>query len=458
MSLAENQVPAEWKVGDVILDLYEIKDIHEGGGMGLVYRVHHRGWHMDLAVKSPRAEFFRTERQKENFIHECETWISLGLHPHVASCFYVRNLGNIPRIFAEYVEGGTLKDWIETGKLYEGGPEGALKRILDIAIQIAWGLQFAHERGLIHQDVKPANILMTPNGTAKVTDFGLTNARATAGESPASGGQRSILASSGGMTPAYCSPEQAENYAKRASGVTTDSLAKLTRRTDIWSWAVVALELFIGEVCWQSGAAAPVVLDQYQELKRDGLPEIPADLHKLLSECFRTDPDLRPRGFSDVAGRLLQIYLSVTGENYWRQHPAVAELMADGLNNRAVSLLDLGKHAEAEALLNETLQKHPGHPQATYNLGLIRWRAARGTDADLLAALKQAQQNHPNDATVFRLLGLVHLERGDMSGAASALESAKGFGAAAVVDSSLHDARRLLPVAPRCVRVLGEQE
>src|SRR6266851_2154727 len=98
------------------------------------------------------------------------------------SCYYVRRLGGIPRVFAEYVEGGSLKDWIDSGKLYEGGAEQARERILDIAIQFAWGLHYAHEQGLIHQDVKPANVMMTPDGTAKVSDVGLARARASAGE------------------------------------------------------------------------------------------------------------------------------------------------------------------------------------------------------------------------------------------------------------------------------------
>ena len=136
---AENAVAAEWRVGDVILGLYEVKQIHEGGGMGLVYRVHHRGWNMDLAVKSPRREYFQNEAQKENFTHECETWINLGLHSHIVSCQYVRVLGGIPRVFAEYVEGGSLKEWIDSRKLYEGASQESLKRILDIAIQMAWG-------------------------------------------------------------------------------------------------------------------------------------------------------------------------------------------------------------------------------------------------------------------------------------------------------------------------------
>ena len=191
-----------------ILDLYEVKDIFTSGGMGLVYHVHHKGWNIDLVVKSPRAEFFQTETHKENFIREAETWINLGLHPHVVSCHYVRTLGGIPRVFAEYVEGGSLADWIRTRKLYEGGHKEALERILDIAIQMAWGLEYAHEQGLIHQDVKPANVMITLDGLAEVTDFGLARARATAGEHAEIGSNKSVLASVGGRTPAYASPEQ----------------------------------------------------------------------------------------------------------------------------------------------------------------------------------------------------------------------------------------------------------
>ena len=65
--------------------------------------------------------------------------MNLGLHPHTVSCYYVRDLGGIPRVFAEFVEGGSLSEWIRTRKLYEGGKNEALKRILDVAIQFAWG-------------------------------------------------------------------------------------------------------------------------------------------------------------------------------------------------------------------------------------------------------------------------------------------------------------------------------
>ncbi|MFD9409702.1 serine/threonine-protein kinase [Streptomyces sp. NPDC059989] len=176
--------PADWRVGDVIEGRYRVLRVHGNGGMGLVYRVRHLGWETDLAVKSPRRELLHDGRARERFVAEAENWVTLGLHPHVCGCHYVRTIGGIPRIFAEYVTGGSLREWIDDGRLYEGGPERATARILDLAIQIAWGLGHSHAQGLVHQDVKPANVLVdtAADGTdpvAKVTDFGLA---ARAGE------------------------------------------------------------------------------------------------------------------------------------------------------------------------------------------------------------------------------------------------------------------------------------
>lgn len=126
------------------------------GGKGRVYRVRHRVWEAELAVKSAHPQLLATPRGAEGFVREAETWVGLGFHPHLVSCYYVRTLGGVPHIFAEYVEGGTLRSWIERGGLRE------LPRLLDVAIQVAWGLAYAHERGLVHQDVKPDNVLMTP--------------------------------------------------------------------------------------------------------------------------------------------------------------------------------------------------------------------------------------------------------------------------------------------------------
>jgi WD40 repeat protein/ankyrin repeat protein/serine/threonine protein kinase len=410
---AEAQVAAEWKVGDVILDLYEVKHIYEGGGMGLVYRVHHRGWNTDLAVKSPRSDYFSTEAQKENFTRECETWIKLGLHPHIVSCHYVRTMGGIPRVFAEYVEGGSLKEWIDSRRLYECGPQDALKRIFDIAIQMAWGLHYAHETGLIHQDVKPANVLMLPDGMAKISDFGLAKARAAAGEPVAVGVGRSIVVSSGGMTPAYCSPEQANKQ-------------HLSRKTDIWSWAISVMEMFVGEVCWQSGAAAPEVLKRMSEVRVEGVgvPEPPPALMQLLEQCLNMEPGSRPESFIAIASALISIYNAVVGEEYVRTLTQGVGMRADGLNNRALSLLDLGRSEESVAVFEQALEVEPGHPESLYNRGLLTWRRGKITDKALLDSIHAATAGTDRSQRGNYLKGLVNLERGDATKAVECLKSA----------------------------------
>jgi WD40 repeat protein/serine/threonine protein kinase len=437
---AEAQVAAEWQVGDVILDLYEVKHVFEGGGMGLVYRVHHRGWNTDLAVKSPRSDYFKTEAQKENFTRECETWINLGLHPHIVSCHYVRMLGDIPRVFAEYVEGGTLKEWIDSRKLYEAGEQESLKRVLDIAIQMAWGLHYAHEQGVIHQDVKPANVLMVPDGRAKITDFGLAKARAASGDPVVVGAGRSILVSSGGMTPAYCSPEQANKQ-------------ELSRKTDIWSWAVSVLEMFVGEVCWQSGTAAPAAMKHLAEVRIEGvgIPELPVELLKLLEQCFAAEPGSRPESFRGVADVLKSIYHKLAGEEYNRELPEAAKIQADALNNRAVSMLDLGRAVEAEKFFDQALAKDPVHPQAIYNRGLYLWRNGRVTDDVIVKALQQSQTNRLGDWNVPYLLGLVHLERRDAEGAVAALSAAKKLKGDSTIEQALAEVRHMETSALKCL-------
>jgi len=407
---AEAQVAAEWNVGDVILDTYEVTGILGEGGMGKVYKVHHRGWNTDLAVKSPRAEELEKASGAANFVRECETWVNLGLHPHIVSCYYVRMLGGIPRVFAEYVAGSSLKEWIDTRKLYEDGREKALARMLDVAIQFAWGLHYAHEQGLVHQDVKPANVMLAPDGTAKVTDFGLARARGMSGGAAVPAGQ-SILVSVGGMTPAYCSPEQAARQ-------------PLTRKTDIWSWSVSILEMFTGEVTWLAGqAAAESLADYLVHGPQDGsIPSMPAALAELLRRCFRQQPDDRPASMTEIAAQLQQIYAQATGQAHARPTPQASTLQGDSLNNKALSLYDLRRIKEAKALWQASLQANPGHLDTTYNLGLVLWRAAQKDDAGLLRDLQAAAVSSYRWRMDW-LIAQVHLERGDVAHARAILEA-----------------------------------
>ena len=167
----------EIRGGDVILETYTVEDDAVHGGMGSVWRVHHSGWNTDLAMKRPQPRFFSegSEARKAGFIAECENWINLGLHPNIVSCYYVREIGGVPTVFSEWMDGGSLKDAIQSGRLYRG--TGLRKRLIDIAIQSARGLRYSHENGLLHQDIKPGNLLLTRGWDVKVADFGLAKGK-----------------------------------------------------------------------------------------------------------------------------------------------------------------------------------------------------------------------------------------------------------------------------------------
>lgn len=423
-----------WRVGDVIADLYEIRDIIRTGGMGVVYRVWHRGWQVELAVKTPRSQLLDSATHVRNFEEEAEAWVGLGVHPNTVSCVYVRQLDGAPRVFAEWVEGGSLADAVRDRHLYEGDQSRVLGRLLDVAIQFAWGLDHAHTKGLIHQDVKPANVMLARDGTVKVTDFGLAKARAVAGETPGGMPEASVLVGYGGMTPAYCSPEQA--------AAAQDPTVKLTRATDVWSWAISVWEMFAGEPPCRFGQTAGVAFESFVATGRgaDGIPLLPPPLAMLLSRCLAMDPAVRPKPMGELARELAGLYADITGERYPRAWPDSADLRADQLSNHALSLLDLGRPEHAERLWQEALADDRHHPHVLYNYGLHRWRKGRIVDTELIAELEAAHDHHPADPVVDHLLGRVHLERGDNASARMHLERAAR---SAPDDPEIDAARRL---------------
>lgn len=399
-------VPLTWNAGDVILDLYEVKGELGKGGMGVVYRVHHRQWNIDLAVKTPLPEALQKAGSLENFLREAQAWVDLGLHPHIVTCYYVRRLGEMPRVFAECMEGGSLKNWMEDGRLYAGGEQDALKRILDCAIQFAWGLGYAHEKGLVHQDVKPANALMTPDGMLKVTDFGLVGAK--------------------GYTPAYAAPEQELGQA-------------VSPRTDIWGWGVSVLEMFTGGVHWQFGSVAASVLENYlQEAPPEGIPPMPAALAELLRQCFQNDPDQRPASMDEVAERLMRLYEQETGAPYPRPKPQALDMRADSLNNKAVSLLDLGQEEEAVRCWQEALQADPAHLEANFNYGYYRWQRAEIPGSRFLEEFLALETRHQSRQEYWDMLGWIYLEQGNVDELEKLKEKVSDLGLISILRSQKH--------------------
>lgn len=322
--------------------------------MGIVYQAMHREWGADLAIKHPRPELLKSASQWREFESECETWSRLGLHPYLATCYYTREIAGLPCVAAEFVNGGSLRDWIIGRNLYSGEDAVIVARILNIAVAMAWGLGSAHEMSLIHCDMKPGNVLLSSDGTAKITDFGLArvlNRNASAGVAA-------------GWTPAYGSPEQLRKEPVGAA-------------TDVWSWAVSVMEMFMGGIRWQSGPAAGAVLEEFGDMggKSIGLPSMPKPLLSLLARCLRFQPSQRPSSFPEIADELCSIYEDEFGEPCEAQKPDMELIAADSLNNRAVSLLEAGRRGDAEVLLRKALDEDPLHPEATFNLaGMCRTR------------------------------------------------------------------------------------
>jgi WD40 repeat protein/serine/threonine protein kinase len=415
-------------LGDVVLGLYEVLGVAGEGGMGVVYRVHHREWDIDLAVKRPKPGHLNGEAGKAAFVREAHTWIGLGLHPHVCACHYVRVLGGVPWLFAEYVEGGTLEDLVRDQRLYAGGPPAALERMLTLSLQFAGGLSYAHARGVVHQDVKPANLLVGADGLAKVSDFGLSRAASRsslpAGDTLCIDPQVSFM----GMTPAYRSPEQA-----RAGAQSGPRAPRLSGATDVWSLGVSVLELFVGHMPSADGQAAGQVLAHLVAHGADVaiIPAPPAALVELLGRCFHFDPSGRP-SMADVAGELEVIYSHHVGRPASSVLARSTRLLAGELSNRALSLLDLGMAEEAERSWANALDQDPHNPEATYNQGLHQWRKGAITDDELVRRMEAVRDSQPDRHHVEYLLALVHLERGVPEAADGLLSSAEANGGTGV--------------------------
>jgi WD40 repeat protein len=219
-----------------------------------------------------------------------------------------------------------------------------------------------------------------------------------------------------GGTVAYMSPEQSARQ-------------RLTPKTDLWSWGVSVLEMLLGERTWLSGVAALDALEDYaspgSELAADAkIGSPPGQLVELLRQCFSYDLVQRPADMLEVAGRLQEIYRREVGQAYPRQLPKAAELRADSLNNKALSMLDLGKEQDAVDAWCRALEIDPHHAEATYNLGSWRWQAAQQTDLDLVHQLEAVVRTQAGAWLPKYLLGLVHMRRQDIPAARQLLEEA----------------------------------
>ena len=358
------------------------------GGMGCVYQVLHRDWGECMALKQPLPDTLERPGVRERFVRECELWVSLGLHEHLVLCHYVRSIGGVPTVFAQWMDGGSLQERIDSGALYRGLEEderAVQLRLLDIAIQMARGLAYAHAHGLVHRDLKPGNVMFTGDGTAKLTDFGLSALfRGRASEE-----------SRGFGTLAYAPPEQQNG-------------SRFTPQSDLWSFGVVLLELFLGERLWRNCIFVPQGLESYFVHSRVRMPET---VRTLVEQCCQSAPLRRPESAGAVEEQLLRCWQDLSGSAYPRPRPGKGALVSGSWNNRALSFLDLDKPKEALRCWDKALRLDPGHMASVYNRSLFLWRRAELDDRAVLQCLQNAYNAAPV-RTSAQLLARFFMERG----------------------------------------------
>jgi len=377
------QMPSKdenWAPGKVIDGLYLIERVIKGG-MGRLYFVRHLRWGVTLAVKSPLQRGAGDQILKR-FLREADAWVDLDKHPNIATAFYVREYKGIPRIFIEYVDGGSLAQWIK------GSTDRPLESIVDKALQFCEAMIHAHGKGLVHRDIKPDNVLLTSDGTVKVTDFGLVKTHSAAAdaagpsEGAAPGGKPAFISQQEWQTMAGAKALGTPPYMPPEQWIAAD---QADHRADIYSFGVMLFEMLCGRRPFEmerDSGASPIVA--FQVMHRFSAPprpselrkDIPAALESLIMKCLEKEREKRPQSFSDVKAALLPIYEAVTGGAYPRRFAGAAELRSDDLNNRALSYIDLGRYDEAAACFQQALILDPLSIPA--NINLILFSIERG--------------------------------------------------------------------------------
>ena len=263
---------------------YQIIEQIGKGGMATVYRAYQPSLDRDVAIKVlPPYYADQDETFIARFKREARAIAKLR-HPNILIVMDFGQEEDLSYIVMEYVDAGTLKDRMRS--------KMTLKEIYTLVGQVASALDYAHEHGVVHRDVKPSNILMPKNDWALLTDFGL--ARMVGG---------SFMTQSGMTvgTPAYMSPEQ-------GSG------SKIDHRTDIYSLGVMLYELVVGEVPYTAETPMAVVVKHIVDplpLPQDKNPNVPERLQQVILKALAKNPADR----YDHAGEIVQAMEAVVGQN-----------------------------------------------------------------------------------------------------------------------------------------------
>ncbi len=246
---------------------YSIVDKLGEGGMGIVYKADDTKLKRFVALKFLQPQMFENEDHRQRFIREAQTAAILD-HPNICPIFEIDEDDGLIFISMAFIEGETLKE-----KIRASGPM-AVDEVLGIAAQVVQGLDAAHKHGVVHRDIKSANIMVTAEGQARITDFGLAK---SSGGTEVSKTTRSV------GTAAYMSPEQGRGEA-------------VDHRTDIWSLGVVMYELLTGELPFRGEYEAAVIYSLVNENPKpieQLRPGIPDAVRRIVERAMEKEPEER---------------------------------------------------------------------------------------------------------------------------------------------------------------------
>ena len=251
--------------GMMLCDRYEILDIVGAGGMSIVYKARCHRLNRNVAIKVLKPEFSNDKNFVTKFKIEAQAAAGLT-HPNIVNVFDVYDDDGIYFIVMELVDGITLKEYIaENGRL-------SMDKAIDFSMQIAAGIEAAHESHIIHRDIKPQNIIVSKNGNIKVTDFGI--AKAASPNTLTSGAMGSVH---------YISPEQAR-------GGYSDE------RSDVYSLGITMYEMVTGRVPFDGENNVAIALMHIQNdmiPPRQYYPDIYSSFEKVILKATQKKPERR---------------------------------------------------------------------------------------------------------------------------------------------------------------------
>jgi WD40 repeat protein/serine/threonine protein kinase len=402
-----------YRTGDLIENRYKVEEVMSGA-MGYVYIGRDARQQITFAIKQPKESMLADRDLFSRVLQEADSWTGLGMHPNIAYCYFVKQIEEVPHIFIEYVDGGSLEEWISDRRCAD------YKVGLDMAIQFCHGLERAHDRGMIHRDIKPRNILVTKEGLVKVTDFGIAGGIKVGGKGGAiSGDQQGTRMGAMMGTQAYMSPEQFRDPRQKSA----EAPEGVWYESDVYSFGVCLWEMFCGRRPREISIGITGDTPDPQRLRRD----IPAGLRTLLLSSVDLDREKRPQDFSELREKLNGIYRYLYGSDAPHYQLELHDTTADERNNQGYSYYELGKKEEARRCFEAAVEVNNTHLEAVFNLALLRWRGGEIDDLEVLIRIRNLLNNPAvSKEKIAELLAFFHVERYDLESAKEELKEYAG--------------------------------